>query len=93
MIRFWPLEEVKNLPAAAPDYATADYIQSPQSIFLFADYSLWAHAYGIRLSASEVGTNEIFIIGGDHPILLFQSFSQFVESYLADKRSMFGKIR
>ena len=89
MIRFWPLEEVKSLPAGAPDYATADYIDTPQSVFLFADYSIWAHAYAIRLGASELARNEIFIIGGDYPILLFQSFSELVENYLADKRLMF----
>ena len=91
MLRFWPLEEVKPLPSGAPGYATADYIDTPESIFLFADYSLWAHAYAIRLSASELSKNEIFIIGGDYPILLFQSFSELVESYLADKRLMFAR--
>ena len=90
MLRFWSLEEVKPLTAGAPDYATADYIDNPQSVFLFADYSLWAHAYAIRLGAAELSRNEIFIIGGDYPILLFRSFSELVESYLADKRLMFA---
>jgi len=67
MIRFWKLEEVKALPTGAPNYASADYIDNPESLFLFADYSLWAHAYAIRLLAAPSDRNEIFIIGGEYP--------------------------
>ncbi|HEX7771532.1 MAG TPA: SMI1/KNR4 family protein, partial [Pyrinomonadaceae bacterium] len=89
MIRFWMLDEVKDLPAGAPTYASADYVDDPESLFLFADYSLWAHAYAIRLLATPSPRNEIFIIGGDYPILLFQSFSELVDSYLTDRVLMF----
>ena len=91
MIRFWRLEEVKALPTAAPNYASADYIDNPESLFLFADYSLWAHAYAIRLLATPSNRNEIFIIGGDYPILLFKSFSDLVDGYLTDKGLMFAQ--
>lgn len=89
MIRFWMLEEVTDLPTGAPGYACADCINNPESLFLFADYSLWAHAYAIRLSASPLKRNDIFIIGGDYPILLFRSFGELIESYLAGKQLMF----
>lgn len=89
MIRFWMLEEVKALPDGAADYASQDYVDNPESLFLFADYSLWAHAYAIRLSASPLTENSIFIIGGDYPILLFRSFSELIDGYLTDKRLMF----
>lgn len=89
MLRFWTLQEFKPLPAAAPLYATASYISNPQTLFVFADYSIWAHAYAIRLGVAALNQNEIFIIGGDYPILLFNSFSQLIDSYLADKRLMF----
>lgn len=89
MIRFWMLEEVKPLPSGAPEFATGDYVDHPESLFLFADYSLWAHAYAIRLTSPEVKRNEVLLIGGDYPILLFRSFSELVDSYLADKSLMF----
>lgn len=91
MIRFWMLEEVKPLPSGAPEFATTEYVDHPESLFLFADYSLWAHAYAIRLAGSFFKTNDIFIIGGDYPILLFRSFGELINSYLADKGLMFSK--
>jgi SMI1 / KNR4 family (SUKH-1) len=89
MVRFWMLEEVTPLPDGAPGYASQDYIDNPESLFLFADYSLWAHAYAIRLVDSPLNRNEIFVIGGDYPILLFQSFSELIDSYLTDKSLIF----
>lgn len=85
LIRFWMLEEVKPLPEGAPDYSQPLYTDGPGSLFLFADYSLWAHAYAIRLTAQPVTSNEVFVIGGNIPIPLFNSFSEFVDSYLTNK--------
>ena len=39
VIRFWMLEEVKSLPAGTPGYSDAKYVQNPDTLFLFADYS------------------------------------------------------
>ena len=89
LIRFWTLEEVTPLPSGAPEYASQEYVDNPESLFLFADYSLWAHAYAIRLVSSPPNKNEILIIGGDYPIRLFQSFSDLLDSYLTDKALMF----
>jgi hypothetical protein len=88
LIRFWTLEEVKPLPEGAPAYAKAEYIKNPESVFLFADYSLWAHAYAIRLTAEPVESNELFVIGGKSAISLFASFSELVDSYIKDKESL-----
>ena len=90
MIRFWMLEEVKPLTTGAPSYAKTDYVTDPESLFLFADHSLWAHAYAIRLFASAEKDNEIFMIGGDCPIRLFRSFGELIDSYLTNKDLMFG---
>jgi hypothetical protein len=89
LIRFWMLEEVRALPDAAPEYADSRYIERPESLFLFADFSLWAHAYAIRLLAAPSEMNEIFLIGSDSPILLFQSFSEFVDCYLTKQDRLF----
>lgn len=71
VIRFWRLDEVKPFTAESPQMATPDYIDNPESLFVFADYSIWAHAYAIRLAEHKLDSNEIFIIGGYYPILLF----------------------
>jgi hypothetical protein len=85
LIRFWMLEEVKPLNESAPGYSRPEYIQRPESIFLFADYSIWAHAYGIRLESFPSEANEVFIIGGESPIKICNSFSEFVDRYLTNK--------
>lgn len=85
MIRFWMLEEVKPLPQGAPEYSDPRYIQNPESLFLFADYSIWAHAYAIRLESAPLQSNEIVIIGYETPVSLSASFSQFVDRYLTEK--------
>jgi|SRR5689334_21046971 len=90
-IRFWMLEEITTLPTGASDYASRNYIDNPESLFLFADYSLWAHAYAIRLFPHSRLRNDIFIVGGDYPILLFRSFGELIDSYLNNKQLMFSQ--
>ena len=90
MIRFWTLDEVKPLPIGAPSFARSEYIENPESLFLFADHSLWAHAYAIRLFPDALTRNDVFIIGGTNPILIFKSFGEFIESYLTDKDRLFS---
>ena len=85
MIRFWTLGEVKPLRQAAPDYSDSRYIKSPESVFLFSDYSMWAHAYAIRLGRIPMEHNEVVIIGYKSPMRVANSFSNFVNAYLTDK--------
>lgn len=89
-IRFWMLEEVEPLPQGAPDFSNPQYIQAPDSIFLFADYSIWAHAYAIRLTKTAAESNKVFIIGHDSPVLISNSFSEFVDKYLTNKDLIFS---
>jgi hypothetical protein len=88
MFRFWMLEEVKPLSHCATEYANPTYIQNPESLFLFADYSMWGHAYAIRLT-NTLESNKIFIIGYEPPISIFDSFSEFVDAYLTNKDLLF----
>jgi hypothetical protein len=86
MIRFWMLEELQPLPQGAPAFSDPSYIQHPESLFLFADYSIWAHAYAIRLgSVSSLQSHEVIIIGYESPVTIAQSFSEFVDRYLTEK--------
>jgi len=85
MMRFWMLEEIQSLPQGAPQYSDGTYVQNPETLFLFADYSLWAHAYAIRLGNKVLESNEVVIIGYEKPITISKSFLEFVEIYLTNK--------
>jgi hypothetical protein len=88
MIRFWMLEEVTPLPAGAPQYSHRDYVANPETLFLFADYSIWAHAYAIRLRNTALESNEIVIIGHKSPKIIAHSFSEFVDTYITTKDAL-----
>lgn len=85
MIRFWMLKQLKPLPQGAPQFSDASYIAHPESLFLFADYSIWAHAYAIRLGRVPLHSHEVIIIGYESPVTIAQCFSEFVDQYLTDK--------
>ena len=85
MIRFWMLEELQPLSQGAPAFSDPSYIRHPECLFLFADYSIWAHAYAIRLGSVPMQSNEVVIIGYKSPVTICNSFSEFVDRYLTDK--------
>jgi SMI1/KNR4 family protein SUKH-1 len=57
LLSFWPLNEVKPIPETAPAFSNLAYISDSQSLFLFADFCIWSHAYAIRLSNSHAISN------------------------------------
>lgn len=83
LFRFWSLNEVKPIPEEAPDYSDPSYIEDAESLFVFADFCIWSHAYAIRLS-SDQGPNPIVVIGGETPTSIFDSFFELVNNYLTD---------
>jgi hypothetical protein len=85
MIRFWMLEELQPLSQGPPAFRDPSYIRNPETLFLFADYSLWAHAYAIRLESNSVQLNQVVIIGYESPVTVSKSFSEFVDMYLTNK--------
>jgi hypothetical protein len=84
-IRFWPLTEVR---AAAEELHQAG--NALDGYYVFADYSLWAHAYAIRLSGLP---DDVVIVGGDAPIQVAPSFASFLEKYVYDPPSLFPGAR
>lgn len=85
LIRFWSIEEIKPLSEETPQYAAESYLVNATGFFVFADYSMWAHAYAIRLSSGPLEPNSIVVIGANKPILIADSFLSFVQSYLAGR--------
>lgn len=46
---------------------------------LFADYSLWAHAYAVQPDAPH----HVLLVGGDSPRDLEMQFDEFVDAYIS----------
>jgi hypothetical protein len=81
LIRFYPLFEFRPLDEEWPDTA----VSGPRELFVFADCSIWVWGYVIRLSGETAG--EVYIVGGDEPVRVACSFSEFLERYLARDRT------
>ncbi|HXD32974.1 MAG TPA: SMI1/KNR4 family protein [Pyrinomonadaceae bacterium] len=83
MITFLGLNEVKPL---------SEYWSSPvaggDSYFVFADYSIAAHVYAIRLVSTVTDTNPVVVLWDRQPIQVANSFTEFVEAYLETKDSV-----
>jgi hypothetical protein len=80
LIRFWPLAEIQPVTGVKDTAAYANY-------FVFADYSISAHEYGICLSTAA--RPEVAVVGGPAPKPLASSFTEFLTMYLADPTSVF----
>jgi hypothetical protein len=86
LIRFWSLEEVSQ--HAGEDWSGG----RPESFhaFVFADYSIGAHAYAWNLSSQE-NTDATYLVGGDVPILIASSFRGFLNKYLHETSALFPR--
>ena len=78
LIRVWSLGEIRLAKREPGQFA--DY-------FVFADYSISAPEYGIRVS--KVASGDIAIVTLPQPILIADSFSEFLVRYLSDPMSLF----
>ena len=81
VIRFWPLAEMKPALSELPE---GD--QGLASYFVFADYSLWAHAYAVRLGA---GPSDVVLVGAEKPFALAPTFAEFLDVYIARPELLF----
>lgn len=76
VITFLGLEEMKPLSEYwPPDVAESD------SYFVFADYSLAAHVYAIRLNSSTGPENDVVVVY-ERAVKVSSSFSEFIKGYL-----------
>jgi len=91
---FWSLDGVKSVPEEALKHKSGqDWSNFPsaESLFVFADYLDWSWAYGIRLLTARSESGQVFIIGKQETaIQVAESFSDFVELYLADSPILYG---
>jgi hypothetical protein len=85
-IRFWRCEEIKPC-ADVPELVRTS---GCGGLFLFADYSIWTHAYAIRVSGREKGS--VALVGGPQPIPVAPSFAEFVSFYLEQPQLLFPPL-
>lgn len=78
VIEFLSLAEVVPLSQAWSRKPEAN------SYFIFADYSISCHVYAIRLTEDLTLGNPVFIAYDENPQQIADSFSEFVQGYLAD---------
>lgn len=84
LFRFWPLSEVR--PVA--EFENEDPVVY-SGFFAFADWSLWAYAYAIRLVEQEPPI--VVIVAPAGPIPVAGSFEEFLTMYVQDPESVIGR--
>lgn len=82
VITFLGLDEIKPLS----EYWSPD-VADDNNYFVFADYSIAAHVYAIRLSSDSCGSNDVVVMY-DRPQKVARSFSEFVIGYLENRDSV-----
>jgi hypothetical protein len=80
-IRFWPLGEVS--PAASHLGGARGTFSD---FFVFADFSLWTHAYATNMRSPD---GLVAIVGGEAPMIIADSFAEFISLYINEPLSIF----
>lgn len=83
VIEFLSLDEVKPVS----EYWSSDVVGA-DSYFVFADYSISAHVYAIRLLNDSADKNTVVVVYDGKPIEVANSFTGFVEGYLEDNKAV-----
>ena len=86
-VRFWSVQELQPVPDAFEDPVYQEQVF--RDFYIFADYSLWAHAYAIRLADMVTLRHGVCIVGGEAPRTVAGSFAEFIESYLVRPQMIF----
>ena len=77
MIALWELSDVRPLNEEIENCLTP----SAEQYFVFADWSIWAHGYALRLSAAEKEA-PIFIASNPQVERVADSFDDFLRGYI-----------
>jgi SMI1 / KNR4 family (SUKH-1) len=84
VITFLALNEMKPLSEA-----WSPKIVDAASYFVFADYSLSAHIYAIRLSNDSENDNPVVVAYDEENLVkVASSFSEFVQGYIEDDKAV-----
>ena len=85
---FWPLSRIKSVPEeCAENKVEVPRFDDIGIYFAFADYMQWSWAYAICVAPNQLG--QILQFGTRSPRIVADSFSQFVDAYLADSEQLY----
>ena len=82
MTTFFSLEEIERLNASAWGIGTP-----AESYFVFADWSISAHVYAIRLSKDCAASGAVVVVY-DSLVKVADSFAEFMQAYLEDNKAV-----
>jgi len=82
MITFFSLEEIK--PLNASDWGIAS---RAESFFVFADWSISAHVYAVRLLKDCTASGPVVVVY-DSLVKVADSFAEFMQAYLEDNKAV-----
>ena len=88
-LRILPIEDVKSV-AEALDESTG--LDVPAKVFVFGEFLLRSHFYALDLSSADGRGQHIYIVGSNQPLLVAQSFREFLESYLDGSARLFRGV-
>ncbi len=85
---FWPLRRIKRVTEECAE----SNVETPRfddigNYFAFADYMQWSWAYAICVAPNQRG--KVLQFGTHSPRIVADSFSQFVDAYLADSEQLY----
>ncbi len=85
---WWHFDRIRNIPDEYEHEVSHPRIAVGGSQYLFfADYAIWCWAWAISCTNDE-DRGKVAIIGGMPDRFVADSFSEFVEKYLSDIRSV-----
>jgi len=93
---FWALGRIRTVAEESTSHQSGrDWGSFPgaDSLFIFADYLDWSWAYAIRLSAGDSERSLVYFIGMQDPVVIADSFTDFVDLYLVDSPIIYGPPR
>ena len=82
MITFFSLEEIK--PLNASDWGIAS---GAESFFVFADWSISAHVYAVRLLKDCTASGPVVVVY-DSLVKVADSFAEFMQAYLEENKAV-----
>ena len=82
MMTFFSLEEIK--PLNASDWGV---VSRAESYFVFADWSISAHVYAVRLLKDSAASGPVVVVY-DALVKVADSFAEFMQAYLEDNKAV-----
>jgi hypothetical protein len=88
MVTWWSFGRVKNIPDEYPHALAPIIYDEGKKYLFFADYCIWCWARAISCADDGSRGKVALIAGHIHDRFVANSFSDFVQKYLSDPRSV-----